>query len=101
MSKTVEQKIWGGDYDSQVYFPTFNDVNSGVVTQEEARVQRNKHREDAERLVEAFKADLLAEHELTDHPKADLVFNKAWSSGHANGLIEVLYDFEDLVELVK
>jgi hypothetical protein len=48
-----------------------------------------------------LKADLAAEHGLTDHPKLDRLFEFAWNMGHASGLLEVAGYFEDLAELLR
>lgn len=50
---------------------------------------------------EAQKLALAKEHGLVNHPKLDLLYAKAWEHGHADGLSEVAYWFEDLAELVK
>ncbi len=59
------------------------------------------HKEDVCALEALFKTDLLAEYDVTNNPKADLCYAKAWDMGHANGLHEVAMYFEDLVGLIK
>ena len=53
------------------------------------------------RLHEEFQADLEAEHGMTGHPKAGLLFTKAWDHGHSSGFTEVAIAYNDLVDLVK
>lgn len=48
-----------------------------------------------------FKADLLEEAGITDHPKADMLFNKAWEQGHSSGYSEVYNCFYDLLDLIQ
>ena len=48
-----------------------------------------------------FKSDLEAYHGMTDHPKRDLLYSKAWERGHSAGLHEVAVVYNDLVELVQ
>jgi len=48
-----------------------------------------------------LKQDLLSENKLTNHPKADKIFDLAWEYGHANGLLEVVGHFEEFMELIK
>ena len=60
-----------------------------------------RYREDINRRDEIFKADLLAEHGLTDHPKAQAIYRLAWEHGHAGGLSEVVNYFIEFAELVK
>lgn len=47
-----------------------------------------------------FKHDLIEENGLQDNPKADLLYEKAWSLGHSSGLQEVIYYFKELMELI-
>lgn len=53
------------------------------------------------RLIRNFKNDLETEFKMQDHPKAELLYAKAWAQGHSSGLHEVYYAYSDLVELVK
>jgi hypothetical protein len=39
--------------------------------------------------------------EVYKHPKADLLWSKAWDRGHSSGLSEVWFDLEDLSELLS
>ena len=52
-------------------------------------------------LEEEFQKDLIEENDLTGHPKAALLYIKAWDHGHASGLDEVMYWFNDLAELLR
>lgn len=52
------------------------------------------------RLLKKFKDDALYDLGLTDNPKADLLFSKAWEHGHSSGLYEVFSWMEDLAELI-
>lgn len=53
------------------------------------------------RLVEEFKADVFKELEIVGHPKAELLWSKAWDMGHANGFSDVYYYADELVELIR
>lgn len=48
----------------------------------------------------AFKAALLDELGITDHPKANLLYSKAYARGHAYGFHEIRLEAEDLVNLI-
>lgn len=48
-----------------------------------------------------FRRDLEVEYHMVDHPKAELLYGKAWQMGHDAGLHEVANAYSDLVELVK
>lgn len=47
-----------------------------------------------------FRHDLEVTFDMVGHPKADLLYSKAWQMGHAAGLLEVANYYSDLVELV-
>lgn len=53
------------------------------------------------RLQQKFKDDITAHFGLTGHPKADLLFDKAWTRGHSNGYTEVFYIYDDLHVLLE
>ncbi len=48
-----------------------------------------------------FQADLEEENGLIGHPKAEVLWAKAWEQGHSCGLLEVVGCYEDLLELVQ
>jgi hypothetical protein len=48
-----------------------------------------------------FKADALEYLRLTGHPKADDLYEKAWSKSHSSGLYSVMNEMEDLAVLVS
>lgn len=56
---------------------------------------------DQRRLDNKFKTDLEAEYGLTGHPKADLLYSKAYEMGHSSGHAEVANYYGDLAELLK
>lgn len=58
-------------------------------------------RADKNRLQEEFKADAFEELGITNNPKAELLFSKAWELGHSYGLSEVWIYLQDLVELIQ
>ena len=47
-----------------------------------------------------FREDLLEHLGISRHPKANLLYHKAWERGHSSGLYEVAQVAEDLVELI-
>lgn len=53
------------------------------------------------RLDAQFTMDAVAEVGLKDHPKAAQIFEKAWSSHHAYGYLEVFQELEELAELFR
>lgn len=65
------------------------------------RETRDLYYKEESELVDLFKKDLELSHGLSDHPKKDLLFQKAWQSGHASGLHEVANFYADLAILLK
>lgn len=63
--------------------------------------EKKRYRDLEQKLLSQFKKDLIAEFRLTDHPKADLCYDLAWSEGHASGLHEVVMYFERFSELIR
>ena len=47
-----------------------------------------------------FRRDLEVHYDMVGHPKADLLFGKAYQMGHSGGMQEVANYYSDLVELV-
>lgn len=79
-------------------------MNSKLSTQQKRAEKRDalmaRYEKEA-REKQAHKLELAKEHGLADHPKLDLLYEKAWQHGHANGWNEVAFWFEDLAELVR
>lgn len=60
---------------------------------------KNYHAEDR-RIHNEFVKDLLEELNLTGHPKAAVLIEKAWEHGHSGGYKEVVDWAHDLAELM-
>lgn len=52
--------------------------------------------DESAQLHEQFKKDALEYCGYENHPKADLIYSRAWESGHSSGLYSVLQELEDL-----
>lgn len=65
------------------------------------KVMHDEYVKDENRLVQQFKNDLFEEFDVTNNPKRDLCYAKAWEHGHSAGLAEVANYFSDFVELIK
>lgn len=61
----------------------------------------NKWKMENRRIHNEFKKDLFDELEISDNPKAEVLFSKAWEYGHSAGFEEVYNYACDLVELIK
>lgn len=71
------------------------------VDEESYHTKLNAYRDDENRLHAQYKADLFEEHDVTDNPKKDLLYSKAYDLGHSAGYSEVASYFGDLVELIE
>jgi hypothetical protein len=47
-----------------------------------------------------FRRDLEVHYDMVGHPKADLLYGKAYQMGHSGGMQEVAHYYADLVDLV-
>lgn len=84
--KSVQQKIDDGDYENRCLYGTVGD--------------RRVYFDEQVRIVTRLKRDCLEELGRTNHPKAELLWSKAWEMGHANGFSDIWYHMRDLGELL-
>jgi hypothetical protein len=77
----------------------FVDMSTGDLA--EYRKAIGAYNAETDRLKALFQVDLEADNDMVGHPKAELLFTKAWDMGHAAGYHEVKGYYEDLLELVK
>lgn len=93
---SIREKIIAGEYETKLPYPKRSEMALGAFAE-----KRREYTADIFRLERGvFKADLEAEHGLTGHPKANLLFDKAWEDGHASGLEEVEGCYSELSKLV-
>jgi hypothetical protein len=83
------------------YEPPKNCVEEKVLDEVSYNAHMKHYQEEAKRLQDEFRKDLITEYKMTGHTKANKLFNKAWDLGCAGGLEEVEYYFRDLVELFQ
>jgi len=57
------------------------------------------YQEENLRLQNEFRRNLIDKYSMTNHPKADVIFDKAWDIGCSSGLESVMYYFRDIMEL--
>lgn len=103
----IEHKINARKYESKLPYPTYvRRVQAGG--NEEKRIEYTKqiraYREDDQRLREVYKKDLFdyANEEYGFNAKqAQFLFDYAWEHGHSGGLHDVLYYFDDLLQMCK
>jgi hypothetical protein len=51
--------------------------------------------------IRSLRRDLEADHHLVDHPRAQMLWEKAWENGHSDGLHSVAQWYDDLAELIS
>lgn len=52
-------------------------------------------------VYEAFKHDLAEAYDVSNNPKAEMVFNMAWEEERSNGHLSVQQRYAELVRLIK
>jgi hypothetical protein len=62
---------------------------------------RNAYHAESARRESNFKMVLIAREGLTDNPKVELCYSKAYEQAHSAGLAEVANKFIDLAELIR
>lgn len=80
-------------YRNMLPYPQRGDPNSAVL--------REAFNTETARLEAIFKHDFMLELGIENHPKAELLFRKAWEMGHSNGYGEVVSIGQSLLELVS
>lgn len=98
--KSVEDKLRDGDYKTKLPY---------VVNRVDPKGHK-AYRADQSRLQDQFRTDALVELKLLElstneevlfkHPKAELLWDKAWDRGHHGGLAEVWNEIQDLKDLI-
>lgn len=88
-----------GNRDDDFTFPN-NCVEEQVLDEVSYNAHLNHYQEENLKLQNEFRKDLIEKYNMTEHPKADKIFDKALEYGGS-----VLWDVEDyfisLIELVK
>jgi hypothetical protein len=61
---------------------------------------RQEYRDESNRLEAQFKTDLEEEYGVTDNPKKDLLYSKAYDDGHSGGFNDIESSYADMVDLI-
>ena len=89
--KTIQDKLRDNYYRTKLPFFTIKENPERAMA---------RHRDNA-RLEEEFKRDLFEDLGITNNPKAEKLYSKAWELGHSAGYSEIYLDAQDLVELIE
>lgn len=92
----VGMKVGKVDDDFQ---PPKNCVEEKFLDETSFNAHMKHYNEENLRLQEEFRRDLIEKYNMTGHPKANKIFNKAYDMGCAGSLEEVEWYFQDLMEL--
>lgn len=94
-NEQIHEKINAGHYENTTPYPEKGDPDLWRKLDAYHMAERKR--------VEMFREDLEVAYETfrLRPKKRDLLWNKAWEHGHANGLSEVLWWYDDLVELTR
>jgi hypothetical protein len=92
----IGMKVGKLDADFQ---PPKNCVEEKILDQASHNAHAKLYQEENLKLQNEFRRDLIEKYEMTNHPKANAIFDKAWDIGCSSGLESVDYYFQDLVEL--
>jgi hypothetical protein len=57
------------------------------------------YQDESIKLQNEFRKDLILKYEMNKHPKANVIFDKAWDIGCSSGLQSVEYYFTDIMDL--
>lgn len=78
---SFRERIDGGEFTNKLDYPVTGSIKADRL--------RAAYRVEDGRLKELFKAELLKELGLTDHPAADRFWVQCWEDGHSSGFAEV------------
>ena len=68
---------------------------------EELKLFNQRQQKHCAKLHEQFKKELFDELGISDNPKREMLFSKAWEQGHGCGYAEVYNYARDLVDLIQ
>jgi len=89
---SLRDRINAGEFDNKVSYPVSN--------KEDRRKELDAYRRGSAEAFKRFKEAVEEDFVTAGHPKADLLWELAWSRGHSGGLLEVVSEYEELVELI-
>lgn len=82
------------------FTPPKNCVEEKVLDEISFNAHMKHYHEENLRLQEEFRRDLIEKYNMTGHPKANKIFDKAWDMGCSIGYETVEDFFQDLLDLI-
>ena len=89
---------WRAKNNTRIGSPTNERVETNVTKYKKLK---REYEAEERRLMEQFQTDLYEEFGVTDNPKRELLYSKAWDEGHYAGLSEVYCVFRNMVDLIQ
>lgn len=83
------------------FIPPKNCVEEQILDEISYNAHVKLYREEVVRLQSEFREDLIAKYDMSNHPKSNKLFNKAWDIGGSLGYDAVEDYFSDLIELFQ
>ena len=93
LKEALKQHIISQD-ECDAKIETYNEIEA--LNKRDLKIYYAKDKE----LADQFKVDLYEEYGVTNNPKNDLLFSKAYELGHSAGYQEIENYFSDLVDLI-
>jgi hypothetical protein len=81
--------------------PPKNCVEEKVLDEVSYNAHMKLYQEENRKLQDEFRGDLIEKYKMTNHPKANKIFNKAWDLGCSLGLDSVEDYFKELIDLFE
>lgn len=81
------------------YVPPKNCVEEKVLDEVSYNAHLKHYQEENLRLQDEFRRDLIEKYGMTNHPKANAIFDRAWDIGCSSGLESIEYYFQDILNL--
>lgn len=110
---SIRDKITAGEYKNKVPYSVDKvPIDEDKMTVRQAREHKEeqvtlrrehqrKYSAESSRLMMLFRADLESDNSMTNHPKANILWDMAYDRGHSSGYESIVSEYEELVELVK
>lgn len=81
------------------FVPPKNCVEEKVLDEVSYNAHLKHYQEENLRLQNEFRRDLIKKYGMTNHPKANAIFDRAWDIGCSSGLESIEYYFQDILNL--
>jgi hypothetical protein len=98
MSKTIEEQAEDIMTEARTKVSTLKERADAAAVRQAERIRVEKEWREK---TDALRERLEKENGLAEHPRREMLWNKAWEHGHSAGLADVEYYYDDMAELLK